>query len=526
MAKLFKKFWPLFVIIALAIVLRVVKLQNLFYFTYDESIPAFVGRRLILWHHLPLIGGATPFGFHLAPYFYWFLASILFFGKLNPIAWGYAGALLSTITTYLIYRVGSTFQNKKLGITAAIFWAFSYLANVYDRHLWALYWGPLLSLVVILCLYKLIKGKENFIFALSAALVWGITTDPSNLIFVILTIIVFVIYKLPLTKKTVLAIVIFLLSFSPLVYFDLRHNFANTKPVLNFLKAGKNNPGFTRASFDQNFLLFPRTFTRLIYKFGDNEISKQYSYCRAYITEKFRAIPEVFVFSSSVILIGFTLWSFKRKNRNTWQVVGILVVLYLFGIQLYGTILKADIFEHYITGLFAIFLLIFAKIISHLPKKSWVLAIAFFIFFNLQKLAAAQNGLGLTEKKAAVNFTLNEVGNEPFSLESLSTCWKYSGYRYLFAAFGREPVKSYVDPNFSYLYGTTAVWDHHPKTIAAFVIHDFAPETEAFYQKYALYKSHEIKSALFGNLEVIIMDNTSGWFDEPVINSFRQPIQS
>ena len=114
----------------------------------------------------------------------------------------------------------------------------------------------------------------------------------------------------------------------------------------------------------------------------------------------------------------------------------------------------------------------------------------------------------------AIKYTMQESGDRDFSLDSLSTCWKFNGYRYLFAVFGREPVKSYVDPNFAYLYGTTPVAEKHPETVVAFIVHDFAPETDDFYARYALLKSHEVKSAIFGNIEVIIMDNSSGWFDK------------
>jgi len=512
MLKVVSKYWPIILIVILTVFLRLLNLEKLFYFTYDESVPAFVGRRLILWQHIPLIGGVTPFGVHIAPYFYWFLAGLLYIGKLDPVIWGVAGALIAGVTTLAIYYVGSSLENKKLAITAAILWTFSYFANINDRRLWALYWGPLLSLIVLYCLFKLIKGRENFVVPLAIALAWGLSTDPSNVVFVITTIVAFFYYKIKITKKTLIAVTIFLLSFSPLVIFDLRHNFENTKPFLNFWKQGRNNPGFQASSFRQNSLIFPRSFARLVYTFGDNQIAKQYSYCRQYVTEKFNAIPLLFVLASAISIIGFLYWSLKNNNRN-WKLVGLLIILYFIGIQIYGTILKADIFEHYITGLFAIFLLIFAKIALLLPKKLWLVVIALFVFFNLQKLANAKNSLGLADKKSAIAFTMNTVGSRPFSLESLSTCWKYSGYRYLFAVYGREPVKSYVDPNFSYLYGTTPVWDRHPQTVVAFVVHDFAPETTTFYQKYALYKSHEVKSAIFGNIEVIVMDNSTAWFD-------------
>lgn len=498
-----------------AFILRIVKIEDFFYFTYDEAVPAFVGRRLILWHHVPLIGGVTPFNFHLGPYFYWFYTILLAIGKLNPIIWGYAGAVIAALTTLLIYKLGSDIGSKKLAITAAVFWAFSYLANIYDRHLWALYWGPLFSIIILISLIKIIKGNEKFVYFLGAALALSIHADPSNLVFLLLSIIVWLIYRLSIGRSAVIACCMILFSFTPLVIFDLRHNFSNTRPAIDFWKQGRNNPGFDLDKFSQNSLLFPRTFTRLIYTFGDNEIVKQYSYCPLFVKEKFNAIPNYLIILSSLIIISFILFNIKKTKDNTgWYLIALLTTLYFLGIQIYGTIFRADIFEHYITGIFPIFFLIAAIFISKLPRILWLSALAIFVIFNLYKLSFSENSQGLTVKRQAIEYTMAQVGDRPFSLDSLSTCWKLNGYRYLFAVFGREPTKSYVDPNFAYLYGTTPVAKKHPETVVAFIVHDFVPETAKFYARYALLKSHEVKSALFGNIEVIIMDNLSNWFDQ------------
>lgn len=513
--KFLLKFWPILLIIVFTFILRIHKIEELFYFTYDESIPAFVGRRLILWHHIPLIGGVTPFGFHLAPYFYWFYALLLFIGKFNPLIWGFASAAIACATTLLIYKVGEIFESKKVGFLAGTFWAFSYLTNVYDRHLWALYWGPLVSLIVLLSLYKIIKGNLKFVYPLAITLALSIHADPSSLVFVVLSVLVWIIYKLPLKKMTFLGIAIILFSFLPLIIFDLRHNFANTKPVLNFINAGQNKPALSIPKAKDNALLFPRTFSRLIYTQGDSEVSKQYSYCLAYAKGKLTGIPWYVTTTIALFLIYFIIWSFRAKRQIGWQLTSLLLLLYFIGIQIYGTIFKADIFEHYITGTFALFILIFAKAVSALPKKVIFVILAIFVAVNLYKVLNAKNELGLKVKRQAIEFTMQKVRDKPFSLDSLSTCWRLNGYRYLFAVFGREPVKSYVDPNFAYLYETTPVWEEHPLTVVAFVAHDFIPETKEFYKRYALLKSHEKENATFGNLEVIIMDNSTSWFDQP-----------
>ena len=516
MIKKLLKHWPIFLLVILTFILRIIKLEELFYFTYDESIPAFVARRLILWQHIPLIGGVTPFNFHLGPYFYWFYTLILYPAKLNPIGWGYASAAIATITTYLIYLVGKNFASRKVGFTAATFWTFSYLANVYDRHLWALYWGPLVSTLTIFSLYKITKGHHKFVYLLGATIGLSIHADPSNLVLLFLSLVVWYIYGLPIKKSTLIAVFFVVFSFLPLLIFDLRHNFANSKPVVDFWKQGANVPGFNLERFGENSLFFPQAFSRLIYTFGDNEIAKQYSYCQTYVTEKLKAVPLVIVSLFLFAIVSFIIWSIRINKREPgWHFVGLLIVLYFIGIQLYGTIFRADIFEHYITGTFVIFLLIFAKIVSLLPKKLWLIALAFFVLANLYKLSKATNSLGLSYKREAIQFTMQQVQDKPFSLDSLSTCWKLNGYRYLFTVFGREPVKSYVDPNFAYLYGTTLVAEKHPPTVVAFIVHDFKPENNDFYQRYALLKSHEVKAALFGNIEVVIMDNSTSWFDKP-----------
>ncbi len=503
--------WPVLFIVAAAAALRLWHLEQLFYFTYDESIPAFVGRRLILWHHIPLIGGATPFGFHLAPYFYWFYAALLAVGRLNPLVWGYAAAALSAFTTLLMYIVGKNFGGKKVGITTATFWTFSFLVNIYDRHLWALFWGPLTCLLVLFCLEKLISGRQKFIYPLALTLALSIHADPSNLVFVALAILVFAYKKIPLKKNLSIIFISILILILPLVAFDIRHNFANTRPTASFIKAGANTPAIRTQKFVANSLLFPQAATRLIYTFGDNQVAKQYSYCKNFVAEKFAAIPQIFVFLSALAILAFILWSFKNR-QSLWFLVSSLVLLYFLGIQIYGTLFGGDIFEHYITGLFPAFLLIAAFFVSRLPTKLWLIALALFVGTNLYKLSLAQNSQGLSVKRQAIEYTMVQVGNKPFSLDSLSTCWKLNGYRYLFTVYGREPVKSYVDPNFAYLYGTTPVADHHPPTVVTFVVHDYAPETQVFYQRYALLKSHEVSSKTFGSIEVIIMDNSTNWF--------------
>lgn len=501
----------------LTFILRVINIDNLFYFTYDEEIPAYVGRRLVLFHHIPLIGGVTPFGAHLAPYFYWFMGGLLGLSNLNPIIWGWVGAALSIFTTLLVYIVGRDLSSKKVGLTAATLWTFSYLANLFDRHLWALYWGPLVALITIYCLNKIVKDyqeSKKYIYILAVILAISFHADLSNFIFIILTLTVWFIYRLPIKKEFFLALGIFVMSFFPLFIFDARHDFANTiRPLSKYFEQQSTQKAETPNVILENILIYPVTSSRFIYSWGDNETSKQYSYCKEYIEERLKAVPLIAVLISSGILIGFIVWSFKNRKYTGWLIVNLSCIIYFVGLSIYGIVFNGPVYEHYITGLFPLFLLILALVLSKLPNKTVLILLLIFIWFNLYKLSNAQDSIGYKHKREAIAYALSQVRDREFSLESLSTCWKYSGYRYMFDVFGRPPIKSFVDPNLAYLYEDQVISEKHPDRVVAFVIDDFNPETEEFNQRLNKLEEYTITSKSFGRIKVLIIDNGAGWYD-------------
>ena len=73
---------------------------------------------------------------------------------------------------------------------------------------------------------------------LAVVLALAIHTDPSNLIFVLLASVVWFFYKIPIRKSTIVAVLIIILSFAPIVVFDLTHDFANTKPLAKYFWLG------------------------------------------------------------------------------------------------------------------------------------------------------------------------------------------------------------------------------------------------------------------------------------------------
>ena len=57
-----------------------------------------------------------------------------------------------------------------------------------------------------------------------------------------------------------------------------------------------------------------------------------------------------------------------------------------------------------------------------------------------------------THKHNLINWSLDKLEDQPYYLDSISKCHKENGLRYLFELTNHPPTKSFMDPNFAWLY--------------------------------------------------------------------------
>lgn len=502
-------------LIATGIGLRLWRLPELFHFTYDEEIIAFVGKRMFLNGHIPLIGGVTPMHVHLAPYFYWLSGFLLFLSKFNPLGWGMAAAILSGFTMLLLYKLGSKLFGKRVGIISVLLYGFSFYQNIFDRHWWGLAFDGFISIGVLFCLWKIFKQKEKFSYLLALLLAYGFHTDPSTLTLLVLTLLAFVVMRLRVTRNTLIkACLIFLISFLPLLLFDLRHNFSNSRGIFQYaqeIKAAKT--GIIKLSPIDVLLFPPRALARLIFVFGDTNLATQYAYCSAYSTTRISAVPTVAALIVFLLYAWLILKAGQRKNpdRQGLKLLLLLPVSLYVGLVIYAVAFKGDLFDHYLATVFPVFLLSLAYALAILSRKSPALVGTLLFIFsvvNTYQLATVEHEYGYADKTKAIQWAIATTGQEDFSLDVLGECFRFNGYRYLFLLNGKEPTKSYVDANLSYLYdqAPAVIW---PRYLALIGNPNF-PITESYQNQYNFYNSGLISKAKFGNIDVMVIDNLSG----------------
>src|SRR3989344_5485467 len=207
----------LLLLLTVSAFLRFYNLSHLLYWMFDEERDAFFVKRILVDHRPILIGGAIPEGFYLAPGYFYIASFFYLFSKGNPLGPAVVASSLGVISTFLIFFVTQKLFNKKTAVFSSIIYAFSYMVIAYNRTWWPLTFGPTLSLITYFSLFKLSqKFEAKWIYVLTFSFIVGAQTDPSNFGLIILTVLIWLILKLPLKNKHIFfGISVFLLSHFP-----------------------------------------------------------------------------------------------------------------------------------------------------------------------------------------------------------------------------------------------------------------------------------------------------------------------
>jgi len=437
----------LFSLLVIGLFLRLFKFQELFHFTMDEALVAFRGLGLFKYNRPFLIGGISPLQVHLPPYFYYLASVFLAIFKFNPAGWGIWAALIGILTIISLYFLVKKISNQKTALITSTLYTFSFTTIFFDRRFWPLSFNPLLTILSLFLLTRLNKKSFKYYLLLFLTLTFAFTADPSNipLILTSITFIVLNIKKLNSKFLNISSAIASAVFITPLLLFDLRHNWENIKGVNRLF----NNISVHQFSFQKlidAILLIPRTLTRFWYSPQTNLV-ELHSYCIPHANARQQNLPMILV----ILAIAAIVWFVKTSKKPIEKTINKLFFFYLFGITLFGA-LGFSIFDHYLSGLLPIFAFITAKFLSKLPKSITLIAISIFLITNLYQFSQASNPYGLKHKQDLIFWANQELRGQDFALDSISKCHRENGLRYLFELTDNPPKQSFMDPNFFWLY--------------------------------------------------------------------------
>jgi len=509
----------LVIVTVVAALIRFYELPYRQYWMVDEERDAFIVKKILVDKHPTLIGGALPGGFYLAPGYFYISAVFYYLSDLNPIGMGRVAAAIGVISIPILFIIIKGMFNSKVAVLAALFYTFSYLTVIYNRTWWPLTFSPLVSIISYFSLFQIVRTKNlKWFIPLTLALIVGVQSDPSNFSILLTSIIVILFFRIPLKNFSVaLAIFLFIVSHIPLLIFDLRHNFLNSKAILRFF-SGQSGSGI---NFDPHILwdtllLLPRNAVRFFWVFGDKDVAYQIHPSDVFINAKYSVIPGYMLYVTAAILLIFLISSFRNSRKNSAVIIiSLHIIISILGIILHNFFFGSWTFEWILQILFPAYAIVFSVVILYLVQRfkilrfPFVLILILYLVFSLRTIITSPNSYNLQDKLNAVGFVASRLNNEDFSLDSIGKNFSWGGYRYLFYLFGHEPVRSYTDSAFSnWLYPQAST--EHPDKVVVIVNHENLPD-QNFNNQYQQYLAKTYQKEKFGRIEVLIVDNSDKW---------------
>lgn len=437
-------FPALLVLFLIALFFRLYRIEEFITFLGDQGRDAIVLKRILTLEHLPAIGASSSIGgVFLGPFYYYFIAPWLLLFNFNPVGPAVGVAIFSSFYVLINYFIVKELLDEKTAFISSILITFSLTLIYLSRFSWNPNLLPLFSLTTIYFFIKAFKSQKSIFYLLAGAfLAFSIQLHYLALLLIPPIFFYFLYFKKTAPnfkiniKNIVICFGIFTIISFPLIIFDLRHQFLNTKSLFTIFGQPKNYSPNRINAFLNTFKIF----------------------CQYIFNIKFSINAAAAIL---VVWIG-SLFFIKRKANFTFLVL--TTIFYLLGASLYGDLRSS----HYYATIYSLFYIVLAYYLSLLDKKKTIIAVLLiiaFIFINGKNyFIFTELGANQIKKAKAVAEIINKSHNknESYSLVSLPELSSDAPYRYYLEVMGNKPVERDIPRKTDLLY---IVCEHPCQTI-------------------------------------------------------------
>ncbi len=446
-AFIFKKYWPIILIVFLALFLRLFRISSYMTFLGDEGRDALVWLRMA-HGKFTLIGPTTSIGnMYLGPlYYYLMFPFYLLLGTAGPSA---GVAFFGGATAFLLWCFGREWFNDKTGLIAAFLYAVSPVAIILSRSSWNPNVMPFFALLSVWGIWQFWR-KENYLWLVveGVLLSFAVQSHYLGLLLIPVPSLFWIASLLKIIKNenkklkgflvyTGLAVLSFLLlTVLPLVWFDLRHNFINYHSFYKFFSERQTTVNFKPyKAIPQIWPLWQMLVTRLLA--GKNII--------------------VGLWTSIVLGVGLIInivswFRGSNKERGDKQAKSFLLIFTWLSVGLLGMgLYKQHIYDHYFGFLFPAVFLLAARMVQKIggwgKAGRWLFwtVLLVLVFFSLKEVPLRHLPNSQLKHAAMVDEKIiEEAGGKPFNLGLIAKQNYDAGYRYLLEKAGHKALE--IDP--------------------------------------------------------------------------------
>lgn len=368
--------------------------------------------------NLFFIGPQTSIGnMYLGPYFYYLIAPSLLISNFNPVGPAIFIALLNILTVYLIYYISKRWFDEKTALISAFLFSISPVVIKYSNFIWNPNIMPLFSLLFVYFFFEAIKTKKYHLF-LYASLSFVMVMNSHYLGLALLPFTgvywLYSFYKIiknknkelkPFVKYTLLAFLIFLISLTPQIMFDIKHQGQNIGALIKFFAYRETTVNIKPYKAIPKIIpLFKQINTRLLA--GKNEIFG--------------------IFVSIITFIGLLIIRKKPKQINF-----LIIFFWYFSGLVALALYKQHIYDHYFAFLFPAVFIIIGYLISKYKYLGllFMLPMIYFSYFEIPFRYPPNHQLTTVSKIA--DLIISNSSNQEFNFALLAKQNYDPPYRYV-----------------------------------------------------------------------------------------------
>lgn len=411
--------------ILLVFCLRIYNIDGFTIFLGDQGRDAIIIRRIVTLEHLTAIGATTSIGqIFLGPFYYYFIAPWLLLFNFNPVGLAVGVAVTSCVLLFIIYILVSRLYSRHLAWFVLIASGLASILHNFARFSWNPNLLPYVSFLAVLVLQQLLKSQKMiYALILGSLLSIAIQLHYIALILIVPVGAVFL-YRIIFEKKDrrdIIRIiggvlVSFVVVSSPLLIFDLRHNFLNTH---NFIKLFTNTEAVGGG--------------RMI------ELVNVFSSMNMYLFH-IETTSAVAKFSFLLFLVILVSLNFKFRN---FRLISFFYFTILAGLSFYN----GPKYAHYLGINFIFYFACIGMIFMTLPKKlmkyAMVIFLIFFALISINKYDFLNNEPNYQIKnfKYVADSIIPNITSKKFQLTSLPERHSDYNYRYFLEAQGYRALE-------------------------------------------------------------------------------------
>ncbi|MDP3888510.1 MAG: glycosyltransferase family 39 protein [bacterium] len=412
--------------------LRFYQIQGHATFLGDEGRDALIVKRMIVDHQWTLLGPTASFGnLYLGPIYYYFMIPGLLLANFNPVGPAMVVASFGVLALFLVWKISYDFFGKPAAVCASGLYAISQVIITHTRSSWNPNPMPFFSLLAIYSLYKTIQKRNGkWLILVGGSL--GVALQLHYIAFALIASIFLIILLFRPKIKAYwygLGIISFLTALSPQIMFELRHNFIDTRAMIDFFLHRGDFTASAGIGLDKlaPFTLYLRLFDHLV-------------------------ATDINVLGLFLgIVSGLTAFYFlyRQKSFQTKNLGLSILLLWLFLGMIIIPLYRGKIHDHYLGFLFPTPFILLGFLFSRLWTNKvlrllGILVLLLLLGINL-KTTNPISGIGpnyqIDRASKVAKSIADDVGDKKFNLALVSATGDYMAmnYRYFLELDGKKP---------------------------------------------------------------------------------------